>query len=99
MCKRREVDWISYIISKLRLLFLLRCTGFLVDRDCTGVGAVAEENDLYGNIITIDNKLAERTSKGVKRVSYRYLREYGLGRVSNAQTMSLFLPPIALRTR
>lgn len=100
MCKHREVDWIPYIISKLRLLFLLRCTGFLVDRDCTGVGAIAEENDLHGNIITIDNKLAERTSKdGKKRVSYRYLREYGLGRVSNAQTMSLFLPPIALRTR
>lgn len=54
---------------------------------------------------TVTSSLVAKLAKGfdgiIKRweKSYRYLREYGLGRVNKAQTMSLFLPPIALRTR
>lgn len=86
--------------SELGLLLFVCSAGFLVDGNRTGVGAIAEEDDLNGNIVTREFSV-QRSFNYFERghVSYRYLREYGLGRVNNAQTMSLCLPPMALRTR
>jgi len=38
--------------SELGFLLLICGAGFLVDGNRTSVGAVAEEDDLYGNIVT-----------------------------------------------
>ena len=100
--------------SQLSLQIVQRRARFLVERHIPALVAVPEEDDLDCKIIPAGvrnqplfclsrvegfGRLRNAVKKGRGKMTYRYRLAYGLGKVRSAQTISVFLPPRAFRTR